>query len=66
MDGVILGDKPFVDINLDYYSTLDEKLSAKENWIYVDDISGGMNNVIFTCLENKPEVTLSISCKVVH
>lgn len=47
-----------------YSGTAEEKTAQKEGFSLVDDLDTGLNSVMFTCLEEKPEADLTVQLEV--
>ena len=64
VNGMLLTDIPIIDVSLSSTtSTAIEQLNA---WGFVSKIVTGTNSITATCLEDKPEVAIPITIKVVR
>lgn len=62
VSGILETDEPHWDVVLS--STLDTAIAQKEAFAVVDDLDTAENTVTFRCLEEKPEVDLTIQMEV--
>ena len=62
VDGILETDTPHFGAL--YSGTAEEKTAQKEGFALVDDLDTGLNSVMFTCLEEKPEVDLTVQLEV--
>lgn len=60
--GILETDRPHYGVI--YSGTAEEKGLQKEGFALVDDLDTGLNSVMFTCLEEKPEVDLTVQLEV--
>lgn len=60
--GILETDTPHYGVV--YSGTAEEKTAQKEGFALVDDLDTGLNSVMFTCLEEKPEVDLTVQLEV--
>jgi hypothetical protein len=62
VDGISKNDKPHWGVV--YSDDVETKLAQKESFAVVDDLDTADGSVTFTCLEEKPEVDLTIQMEV--
>ena len=62
VDGILETDTPHFGAL--YSGTAEEKTAQKEGFALVDDLDTGLNSVMFTCLEEKPEADLTVQLEV--
>ena len=62
VEGILETDMPHYGVI--YSGTAEEKGLQKEGFALVDDLDTGLNSVMFTCLEEKPEVDLTVQLEV--
>ena len=62
VDGITETDSPHYGVV--YAGTAEEKLSQKEAFGYIDELVTAEGAVTFTCLEDRPEVSLTIQLEV--
>ena len=60
--GILETDRPHYGVI--YSGTAEEKGLQKEGFALVDDLDTGLNSVMFTCLEEKPEADLTVQLEV--
>ena len=62
VSGILETDRPHYGVV--YSGTAEEKTAQKEGFALVDDLDTGLNSVMFTCLEEKPEADLTVQLEV--
>ena len=62
VEGILATDTPHYGIV--YSGTAEEKAAQKEGFALVDDLDPGLDSVMFTCLEEKPEADLTVQLEV--
>ena len=62
VEGILETDRPHYGVI--YSGTAEEKGLQKEGFALVDDLDTGLNSVMFTCLEEKPEADLTVQLEV--
>lgn len=66
VNGILITDAPFIDVNMNGAYTIDTALSLLEAWGYVGRITTDTNSITVYCYEKKPTIALPINIKVVR